>query len=194
MNTRQKPEEPQSEVSLCGFLPQELTEHIGISPAFRGRQLFEWIHQKGVLDFGEMTNLPLRMREDLITAYGTSLSSQVRQVNEDSDGTVKLSLLLHDRSLIESVLLTDENGRRTACLSSQVGCALGCSFCRTGMMGLVRDLTAGEIVEQYLHLRQLYGEIGNIVFMGMGEPLMNLGEVLRGIEIFHHPGGINSFM
>jgi 23S rRNA (adenine2503-C2)-methyltransferase len=177
--------------SLCGLLPDELCEAAGISPAFRGRQLFEGIHRRGVLDFNRMTSLPGQMREDLFNLFGTPLSSRVDQVREDTDGTVKISLRLHDGLLIESVLLNDEKGRKTACLSSQVGCALACSFCRTGQMGLLRDLSAGEIVEQYLHLRQLYGEIGNIVFMGMGEPLMNLKEVLRAVRVFHRPDGIN---
>lgn len=179
------------EPSLCGLLPDQLCETAGISPAFRGRQLFEWIHHHGVLDFDGMTSLPGQMRADLINRYDRPLSTRVDQVREDSDGTAKISLRLHDGRLVESVLLNDENGRKTACLSSQVGCALGCTFCRTGMMGLIRNLSAGEIVEQYLHLRQLYGEIGNIVFMGMGEPLMNLGEVLPAIDIFHRPEGIN---
>ncbi len=179
------------EVFLCGLLPDQVVRSLGIQPAFRGKQLFEWIHQKGARDFDSMTNLPADLRARLTELFGSPFSSRISEVHEDSDGTVKILLELHDGELIESVLLLDENGRRTACLSSQIGCALGCTFCRTGTMGLIRNLTAGEIVEQYLHLRGNYGDIHNIVFMGMGEPLMNLSEVLRAIEIFHHPRGLN---
>jgi len=179
------------EVSLCGLLPDQVVQSLGIQPAFRGKQLFEWIHQKGAQDFDSMTNLPGELRAMLTESYGSPLSSRIAEVREDNDGTVKILLQLHDGELIESVLLLDENGRRTACLSSQIGCSLGCTFCRTGTMGLIRNLTAGEIIEQYLHLRGKFGDIHNIVFMGMGEPLMNLPEVLRAIELFHHPRGLN---
>lgn len=179
------------EVSLCGLLPDQLVPSLEIRPAFRGKQLFEWIHQKGAPDFDSMTSLPADLRARLTDSYGSPFSSSIAEVHEDSDGTVKILLRLHDGERIESVLLLDENSRRTACLSSQIGCALGCTFCRTGTMGLIRDLSAGEIVEQYLHLRARYGDIHNIVFMGMGEPLMNLSEVLRAIEVFHHPRGLN---
>lgn len=179
------------EKSLCGLLPDQLTGALAISPSFRGMQIFEWIHQKGAVDFESMSNLPLAMRAQLSESFGTPFSSRVSELREDDDGTVKITVELHDGGLIESVLLNDENDRRTACLSSQIGCALGCTFCKTGTMGLIRNLTAGEIVEQYLHLRNRYGEIQNIVFMGMGEPLMNLTEILKAIEVFHHPRGLN---
>lgn len=183
--------DPSPDTSLCGLLPAELTEQLEISPRFRGDQLYQWIHQKGVFDFTEMSNLPAALREDLTARYSKVLSSQVDTVNEDADGTVKISVRLHDDALIEAVLLADESGRKTACLSSQVGCALGCTFCKTATMGFIRNLSAGEIVEQLLHLKQHYGDIANVVFMGMGEPLLNFDEVARAIEIMHHPDGHN---
>ena len=179
------------ECSLCGLLPEELISALGITPAFRGTQLFEWIHQKGARDFENMSNLPLSLRNELKGKYGSPFSSRIGDTSIDEDGTVKITILMHDNAAIESVLLQDESERKTACLSSQIGCALGCTFCRTGTMGLLRNLSAGEIVEQYLHLRNSFGDIQNIVFMGMGEPMMNLDEVLKAIDILHHPKGLN---
>ncbi len=176
---------------LCGLLPAQLSEQLQISPRFRGDQLFQWIHQKLVFDFSQMSNLPAALREGLSTEYSGVLSSEVDGEHEDDDGTVKLTIRLHDGALIEAVLLADESGRKTACLSSQVGCGLGCTFCKTATMGFIRNLSAGEIVEQFLHLKQRYGDIANIVFMGMGEPLLNLEEVSQAIDVLHHPDGHN---
>lgn len=176
---------------LCGLLPAQLSEQLDISPRFRGDQLFQWIHQKLVFDFSEMSNLPAALRERLTTEYQAALSSQVEGVHADEDGTVKLTVRLHDGALIETVLLADESGRKTACLSSQVGCGLGCTFCKTATMGFIRNLSAAEIVEQVLHLKQRYGEIANLVFMGMGEPLLNFDEVAQAIAVLHLPDGHN---
>src|SRR6056297_1609978 len=99
------------DISMCGLYPEELTELTGISPAFRGRQLFEWIHKKGILNFDEMTNIPLSTRSELIEKYGSPLSSRIADVAEDSDDTVKIVIELHDTRRIESVLLRDERGR-----------------------------------------------------------------------------------
>lgn len=173
---------------LTGMLPDELSEHLSLKPSFRGKQVFEWIH-KGITSFQEMTNLPLELREALKEV--PVLSSEVSKEAISDDGTSKITLKLHDNKFIESVLLVDENDRKTACLSSQAGCAMGCTFCKTATMGLLRNLTAGEIVEQFLHLQSRYGNISNIVFMGMGEPMANLVEVIKSIEILHHPMGQN---
>ncbi|MFW5710583.1 MAG: 23S rRNA (adenine(2503)-C(2))-methyltransferase RlmN [Spirochaetota bacterium] len=182
---------PNPDTSLCGLLPAELSKKLEISPRFRGDQLFQWIHQKGVSDFSQMSNLPAALREELAELYSAPVSSQVETLNKDEDGTVKVTIRLHDGALIEAVLLGDESGRKTACLSSQVGCGLGCTFCKTATMGFIRNLSAGEIVEQFLHLKQRYGDIANIVFMGMGEPLLNFDEVAQAIEVLHHPEGHN---
>lgn len=173
---------------LTGMLPDELAQHLFLKPSFRGKQVFEWI-QRGITSFAEMTNLSLELRETLKDR--PILTSEVSKEVLSSDGTAKITIKLQDNSFIESVLLIDENDRKTACLSSQAGCAMGCTFCNTATMGLIRNLTAGEIVEQFLHLRSRYGNISNIVFMGMGEPLANLTEVMKSIKILHHPMGQN---
>ena len=160
--------------SVAGSLPEQISKITGGGPAYRGRQIFEWIW-KGVQTFEQMTNLPAGLRNELddrLSLY----SSKILEKHEDNDNTVKLLIELHDGARIETVLLTDETGRRTACLSSQVGCAMGCRFCRTALMGLKRNLRSEEIIEQFLHLKNSYGEISNIVYMGMGEPLNNYEE------------------
>ncbi len=174
---------------LAGLLPEEISTALALSREYRGKQIFKWIHA-GAQHFREMTNLPADLRTEI--AGRTKLfSSEISREVFDSDGTVKITLKLHDGHFIEAVLLEDERGRKTACLSSQAGCAMGCTFCRTGTMGLLRNLDPGEIVEQYILLNNKYGKISNIVFMGMGEPLANLGAVKKSIEIFHHPEGSN---
>jgi 23S rRNA (adenine2503-C2)-methyltransferase len=137
-----------------------------------------------------MSNLSKELRNRLEEEHGSVLSSRISGEQSDEDGTVKLGITLADGAVIETVLLRDEKERRTACLSSQVGCAMGCSFCRTATMGLVRNLSGGEIVEQLLHLRSRFGELDNIVFMGMGEPLANLPAVRSAVAIFTHPKGL----
>jgi 23S rRNA (adenine2503-C2)-methyltransferase len=117
------------------------------------------------------------------------LTSRVDTRSESEDGSVKLRIRLHDGAAIEAMSLQDGRGRRTACLSTQAGCGLGCAFCRTGLMGLVRNLAAHEIVEQLLHLRRETGDAGNIVFMGMGEPLLNLDPVAAAVGVFSHAEG-----
>ncbi|MEA1910762.1 MAG: 23S rRNA (adenine(2503)-C(2))-methyltransferase RlmN [Spirochaetota bacterium] len=173
---------------LTGMLPEELATYLALKPDFRAKQIFEWIH-KGITSFQEMTNLPLELRESFKDL--PILSSEISEEAVSEDGTSKITLKLYDGGYIESVVLIDDNNRRTACLSSQAGCAMGCTFCKTATMGLLRNLSAGEIVEQFLHLQTKYGNISNIVFMGMGEPLANLEEVLKSIQILHHPKGQN---
>lgn len=140
--------------------------------------------------FQDMTNIPGPERERLArlmpSLLGTSVDGQFR----DEDGTVKLRIRLPDNVAVETVLLTDIEGRKTACISTQVGCPMACSFCKTGTLGFLRNLEAFEIVEQYLHLTRMYGRPSNLVFMGMGEPLLNLPEVRRSVEILSHPDGM----
>ncbi len=174
--------------SLQGELPEGIAARLGLEKTYRGLQIFEGLHRLGK-DFAGMTSLPEELRSRLQRDYspfttrpGTSLS--------DPDGTVKLRVDLADGAAVECVLLTDQSGRRTACLSTQAGCAMGCAFCRTGLLGFHRNLDAAEIVEQYHHLDRAHGPIGNIVYMGMGEPLMNLENLRRSIEIFIHPRGM----
>lgn len=138
-----------------------------------------------------MSNLPTSFRDKLTVEYGAVSSSRVESVQLDKDGTAKITIKLYDNAIVEAVLLEDESGRKTACVSSQVGCSLACTFCRTATMGLIRNLSAGEIVEQVLHLKHQFGSIANVVFMGMGEPLLNLDAVSKAIEVLHHPEGHN---
>ncbi len=172
---------------ITGLLPEEISAELTLPQKYRGKQIFKWIHS-GAGTFDEMTDLPAGLREEL--SENTRLfSSEISQEVLDSDGTVKVTLKLYDGHFVEAVLLEDEQGRKTACISSQAGCAMGCTFCRTGTMGLIRNLDPGEIVEQYILLSNKFGKISNIVFMGMGEPLANLENVRKSIEIFHHPEG-----
>lgn len=171
---------------LAGQLPEQLSSSLNLGASYRALQVFQWIH-RGARSFSEMTNLPAAMREKLSEDYPRILTTDLEQRQKDSaDGSQKFTLRLSDGLLVESVLLQDGKGRFTACLSSQVGCAMGCRFCRTASMGLKRNLTSSEIVEQLLHLKSLAPDITHIVFMGMGEPLANLEEVRSAIAIIHH--------
>lgn len=173
--------------ALAGLLADEITERLGITPAFRGRQIFAWIG-KGAESFAAMTNLPAALREELA---GKALlrSTTVSKVLTDRDGTIKLQVMLADGRAVETVLLTDREGRKTACVSSQAGCAMRCAFCQTGQLGFARNLTAAEIVEQFLHLEKHAGTLDNIVFMGMGEPMKNLPAVRTAIAVLTDKDG-----
>ncbi len=174
-------------IPLAGLLENEIASTLALSPSFRARQIFEWIG-KGAETFDEMTNLPSELRENL-KKKATLRSSKISKVLTDSDGTIKLQITLCDSRAVETVLLTDRDGRKTACVSSQVGCAMKCAFCQTGKLGFARNLTAGEIVEQFLFLEKHSGKLDNIVFMGMGEPLLNLDAVRKAIAILTNSKG-----
>ncbi len=172
---------------LAGLLPDGIVSALGLAPAFRGRQVFRWIH-RGIEAFSGMSDLPAALRTAL-EERASILTSRVDTRSESEDGSVKLRIRLHDGAAIEAMSLQDGRGRRTACLSTQAGCGMGCAFCRTGLMGLARNLAAHEIVEQLLHLRREVGDVGNIVFMGMGEPLLNLDAVAAAVGVFSHADG-----
>jgi 23S rRNA (adenine2503-C2)-methyltransferase len=176
--------------SLFGLLPDDFQDLIPSQPKFRRTQLFEWV-QRGIYSFDEMTNIPKSIRESLETDGWKLFDSTVIETHVDEDGTSKIAIRLSDSAMIEAVLLTDEQGRKTACLSCQVGCAMGCAFCRTGTMGLIRNLSASEIVQQFYHLQNQFGGISHIVYMGMGEPFANYDEVIQSINILHHEKGAN---
>ncbi|MBP5174959.1 MAG: 23S rRNA (adenine(2503)-C(2))-methyltransferase RlmN [Treponema sp.] len=176
-------------ISLSGMNAQEINEALNLTPAFRGKQIFKWI-AKGAESFDEMSNLDKNMRQNL-SEKAVIYSSTVSKVLSDPDGTVKLQVTLHDGRMIETVLLTDKDGRKTACVSCQAGCAMGCAFCQTGTLGLGRNLSAGEIVEQFLHLEKKSGPLDNIVFMGMGEPMQNLGAIRKAVELLSDKEGRN---
>ncbi|MBN1799211.1 MAG: 23S rRNA (adenine(2503)-C(2))-methyltransferase RlmN [Spirochaetales bacterium] len=174
-------------INLTGLLPEEIASTFPDLKRFRSIQLFQWLH-KSVFDFNAMTNLPQELRI-MLAQRSLAVSSLIIQSQKASDASAKFKVRLSDGRCIESVLLTDKAGRNTICVSTQVGCAMGCAFCGTAGMGLVRNLAAHEIVEQYLLLKQLAVTISHVVFMGMGEPLANLSEVSKAIALLHHPEG-----
>jgi 23S rRNA (adenine2503-C2)-methyltransferase len=150
---------------------------------FRVPQMLKWLYQSGVKSFDEMTNFKKELREDLANRfYISGLKLMDKQVS--SDGCVKFLQMLEDGCTIESVVIPD-GARNTLCVSSQVGCKMGCRFCLTAKHGYVRDLTIGEVLNQVLFAKEAVspGRLTNIVFMGMGEPLLNLDNVAGAIEI-----------
>lgn len=176
-----------NKIILSGLLPSEICDKLNLNQKFRGAQIFKWIGN-GVSDFDKMTNLSLDLRNQL-KENCIIRSSEVNNVLKDPDGTIKLQIKLHDDNAVETVLLTDKEGRKTACVSCQAGCAMKCAFCMTGTLGLSRNLDAGEIVEQFLYLEEIAGKLDNIVFMGMGEPMQNLSGIRKAIEILCHKDG-----
>ncbi|MBM4069529.1 MAG: 23S rRNA (adenine(2503)-C(2))-methyltransferase RlmN [Planctomycetes bacterium] len=156
-------------------------------PAMRARQLRRWLIVEGADSFAGMTDLPKALREELAEAF-VPLETTVARHMQAADGTHKLLVRLQDGQLIECVLI-QENDRRTACISTQVGCGMGCVFCASGLNGVERNLTAGEIIEQLLRLRAMPAaaavtekRLTNIVVMGMGEPLANLDALLEALQ------------
>ncbi|MDX9940202.1 MAG: 23S rRNA (adenine(2503)-C(2))-methyltransferase RlmN [Sphaerochaetaceae bacterium] len=176
--------------SLYGMKPNEILGALGLEKSYQAKQVHQWLI-RCVTDFEQMTDLPKMLRADLDHLMPSLTSSTVIDSRTDSSGATKLAIRLHDAKVVECVLLTDKEERKTACLSSQVGCAMGCSFCRTGTMGLVRDLQAFEIIEQFVHLRRIAPDTSHIVFMGMGEPMANFAEVVQAIKYLHDPQGFN---
>src|SRR6516165_9581757 len=153
----------------------EETLAAGGQPRYRAGQVWEWA-ARGATGFEEMTNLPAALRAELARDVPFSTLS-VEAEARSRDGTVKTLFHTHDGHPLEAVLMTYRDGRRSLCLSSQSGCPLTCTFCATGQMRFRRNLTASEILDQALHFRRL-GPLTHAVFMGMGEPMMNLDEVL----------------
>ena len=157
-------------------------------PAYRARQVYDWMWKLGATSYNDMSNVPASLRQALSEKYSYhSLAVDIRQ--HSNDGTVKTRFRLHDGHKIETVLIPVPDEKRfTVCVSSQVGCSLTCSFCATGQMGRIRNLTAAEIYDQVFQTNKLCQEIyglplTNVVYMGMGEPLLNYGPVMESI---HH--------
>jgi 23S rRNA (adenine2503-C2)-methyltransferase len=176
---------------LTGPETETWCEHHGL-PAYRGRQIRQWIFKKGASSFEEMTSLPKPLREDL--AGLARLDRIEREKTQTSrDGTEKTLFRLRDGHCIESVLIP-ERDHFTLCISSQAGCAMGCRFCVTARGGLKRNLAAGEIVDQAVQVRRSMADperLTNIVFMGMGEPLANYDAVLRATHNLTHDDALN---
>ncbi len=174
-------------IALAGLLPQEICSVLQISPTFRGKQIFKWIGE-GAVSFDQMTNLPSEMRR-MLSEKAVLRSACVEKILTDSDGTVKLQLCLHDGRFIETVLLIDAAKRKTACVSCQTGCAMRCAFCQTGQLGAGRNLSASEIAEEFFCMEEAAGHLDNIVFMGMGEPMLNLKAIQQAIAVLTSPDG-----
>jgi 23S rRNA (adenine2503-C2)-methyltransferase len=159
-------------------LEQTLNDHD--EPRFRARQVWAWA-ARGASGYEQMTDLPSALRELLARELPFS-SLTVREQRRASDGTVKALFATADGRAIEAVLMRYRDGRRSICVSSQSGCPLTCKFCATGQMKFARNLTASEILDQALHFRRLDGGVSNCVFMGMGEPMLNIENVLAACE------------
>src|SRR5919204_3673221 len=191
-----------------------LVARLGERP-YRARQLYSWLHRKGAASLEQMTELPRSFRQRL-AAEARLATLTIDAVQESSDGTRKYRMRTHDGKFIESVYMPDESGpqsfdpeadeqepavriRRTLCVSTQVGCAMGCGFCMTATMGLLRNLTAGEICDQVYRVNADLRRIGipgerpltNLVYMGMGEPLHNYDNVMRSLELLLSEDGAN---
>jgi len=181
-----------AKTNLMGMSKAELMDFaksIG-GEGFRGRQLFKWIYQEGVKSFEPMTDISKKFRTELDNA-GIIRKLKISQKLLSDDGTIKLLFDLGDGRSIESVLIPEKR-RLTICVSCQAGCAMGCKFCATGSMGFKRNLDAGEIVDQILQGSESFGRnINNIVFMGMGEPMMNLNNVLKACDILTDKLGLS---
>ena len=165
-------------------------------PAYRGRQVFSWLYRYHVTDFSQMTDLTKDLRVSLASQAGFQWP-EIADVERSEDGSVKYGFQLTDKNYIESVLIPEDD-RNTLCVSSQVGCAMGCEFCLTGGIGFRRNLSPGEIVGQVVKVRNwLHDEMGeesvlnNLVFTGMGEPLANFDNLINSLEILTDQQGLN---
>lgn len=167
---------------------QDLVKELG-QPAFRAKQLNEWIHDKNVCSFDEMTNLPAALREKLSERFSFNVPVElVKQVSKD--GSRKYLLQFSDGVSVETVGMPNRN-KLAVCISSQAGCAMGCAFCATGLAGLSRSLTAREMVDQVLHVARDFGErVTSVVFMGQGEPFANFDATVQALRILNDPVGL----
>lgn len=162
-------------------------------PKFRAKQVFSWLH-RGVRSFDEMTNLAKPLRQTLDQMFFVSAPEVVRRQESRKDGTIKYLWRLRDGNCVETVLMQYKYGN-TVCVSTEVGCAMGCAFCASTLGGLVRRLTAGEIFDQVLFTQIDSGRsVSHIVLMGIGEPLDNFDAVIRFLELVNHPDGMNISM
>lgn len=169
---------------------QTILQRLG-QPKFRARQVFSWLYKHGVDDFEQMTNLPKTLREALAESF-TIQKLQQYDAFESQDGSVKYMFHLADGKSVEAVYMQMRKGV-TLCLSSQVGCAQACSFCQTAKMGFIRNLTPGEIVGQAHTIVRKHGVEGpfNVVMMGMGEPLLNVNNLTKSLDVFFDEDGFD---
>ena len=158
-------------------------------PRFRARQILRALYRRAATSYDEMTDLPKELRARLALELPL-LSTETAEIQRSADGTRKILVRLHDDRFVEAVMIP-EGDRRTACISTQVGCPAGCVFCASGLAGLTRNLTAGEIVEQWIHLTRVVRDEGaegltNVVVMGMGEGLLNYDALVAGLRRLNH--------
>ena len=179
-------------IDLKSMTLEELGAYLktGGEPAFRAKQIFTWLH-RGAGSFEEMTNLSKALREKLAAECLITRPQVARKQVSALDGTIKYLWRLEDGNCIETVLMRYHHGN-TVCISSQVGCRMGCAFCASTIAGKVRDLTPGEMLDQVIFVQKDSGlPVSNIVLMGIGEPMDNLDNVLRFLELVNHPEGQN---
>ena len=180
--------------AIVGLELPDLEETLGrAQPAFRARQIYDAVYRQKVSDLVQITSLPLNLRKDLASKVAVGLPETAAEY-KSKDGTRRYLLKLQDDRTVEAVLMPEE-GRDTICISSQVGCPVNCQFCLTALMGLERNLTAGEIVGQVLFVMRAHkisteSDRLNIVMMGMGEPLLNLPNVIKATRLLTDPAGI----
>ena len=181
---------------ICSFSLEELKvwmEQNG-EKSFRAPQIFNWIYVKDAPSFDAMTNVSKELRSKLTAQFSFPVIKLLKTLESEDQETIKFLWELPDQRLVESVLILSGD-RRTVCLSCQVGCPAKCAFCASGKAGFMRNLSVAEIVEQGLHINRFLKEKGervsHLVFMGMGEPLENYEPVVKSIQIFHDPEGLN---
>ena len=169
---------------------QEYCKNLEV-PLFHGSQLFRWMYKNNCQDIDNMNNIPKKLRDEISKNALIKLLDIKVQSKSEIDKTTKFLLQTHDNKYIETVSML-ENNRHTVCLSSQIGCNVDCDFCATGKMGIVRNLSSGEIIEQLITIKNnIEKPITNIVFMGMGEPFLNYKNVIKSCEILCDHNGFN---
>ncbi len=160
-------------------------------PAFRAQQIFEWLYARNVTSYDQMTDLPKILRENLSKSHPIYVPSIIDS-QTSSDGTQKFVISFHDGVCVEMVSIPSSDGRHTVCCSTQAGCAIGCSFCATGKEGFIRNLSAGEIVDQILIAHEKTGiRVSNVVAMGQGEPFLNYDQTLSALRILNNEKYLN---
>lgn len=170
---------------------QDFLQNVLGEPKFRAKQIFDWLHQKQVSSFAEMTNLSKSLREKLEQEASITTLRMVRRLVSQEDETRKYLFALENDSVIESVFMKYEHGA-TVCISTQAGCRMGCKFCASTIGGVERNLTAGEMLSQIYEIQKDSGErIHGVVLMGSGEPLDNYDNVMRFLDLIHAPEGQN---
>jgi 23S rRNA (adenine2503-C2)-methyltransferase len=194
MSFKRKGNKLKDKINIRELSKKEILEEVTSlgEKAFRGKQVYEWLWKKGAMSFDEMTNLSLNTREKLKEKYYIDWVD-IAELQRSTDRTIKIAFKSNS-GVVEGVLIPTPN-RVTACISSQIGCSLACTFCATGKLKLKRNLTAGEIFDQVYHIKKMADQeyeqqLTNIVYMGMGEPLLNYKNVLRSVEMITSDEGL----